>query len=189
MTAPDLSREIDTAAIMAEHRNALKSPKRAICESCVKPWPCDTYLLAEAYEGYPELTDRLSQLLRGVADALKGPPPELTTWGWHDLPERAAETAAALVEERAKVQAGPVAEIVAQRARNHERWGDMSIECRPPDYAGWLPTLGEEFGEVCETLVAEGDRSLLRAELIDLASVALMWIDSIDRAALGGSGG
>jgi hypothetical protein len=87
--------------------------------------------------------------------------------------------------DRLRAQVTPtVAQIFHQRGRNHERWGDLSIEKRPPDYAGWLPTLGEEFGEVCETLVAEGSRSQLRAELIDLAAVALMWLDSIDRATL-----
>jgi hypothetical protein len=96
--------DIDPAAIKAEHRNALHSAKRAICESCVKPWPCVTYRLAEAYESYPELTDRLSGLLRGVADALKGPPPELTSWSWHDLPEKAQELAAALAEAQEREQ-------------------------------------------------------------------------------------
>lgn len=74
-----------------------------------------------------------------------------------------------------------VSEIEAQRARNHTRWGEASIENRDSDYPRWLPTLGEEFGEVCEALVLEGDHTRLRAELIDVAAVALMWIDSIDR--------
>jgi NTP pyrophosphatase (non-canonical NTP hydrolase) len=75
-----------------------------------------------------------------------------------------------------------IEEIAQQRARNHARWGDLSIENRPPDYAGWLPTLGEEFGEICRALTLEdGDRAQLRSELVDLAAVALMWIDSIDR--------
>jgi hypothetical protein len=30
--------------------------------------------------------ERLAELLRGVANALKGPPPELTLWDWSDLP-------------------------------------------------------------------------------------------------------
>jgi NTP pyrophosphatase (non-canonical NTP hydrolase) len=70
-------------------------------------------------------------------------------------------------------------EIMAQRVRNHARWGDRSIENRPPDYPGWLSTLGEEFGEVCRAI--QEDQGRLRAELIDVAAVALMWIDSIDR--------
>lgn len=78
----------------------------------------------------------------------------------------------------------PIEEIRQQRERNHVKWGDRSIEARPPGYRGWLPTLGEEFGEVCRAqTLEEGDIGRLRAELIDLAAVALMWIDSIDRAA------
>jgi NTP pyrophosphatase (non-canonical NTP hydrolase) len=69
-------------------------------------------------------------------------------------------------------------EITAQRAKNHAKWGDRSIENRRPDYPGWLATLGEEYGEVCRALQEDQDR--LRAELIDLAAVALMWIDSVD---------
>lgn len=83
----------------------------------------------------------------------------------------------------------PIREVEQQRIRNHAKWGDLSIENRPPDYSGWLPTLGEEFGEVCRALTLEqGDPARLRAELIDLLGVAWMWIDSIDRAALDGGG-
>lgn len=34
---------------------------------------------------------RLGELLDGVARALRGDPPPLTSWSYHDLPERAAE--------------------------------------------------------------------------------------------------
>lgn len=37
------------------------------------------------------LTDRLSHLLTGVANALKGPPGPLSSHSWHDLPEVAQE--------------------------------------------------------------------------------------------------
>jgi hypothetical protein len=37
------------------------------------------------------LCERLSKLLDGVADALKGPPGELEMHGWSDLPELAAK--------------------------------------------------------------------------------------------------
>jgi hypothetical protein len=90
-------------------------------------------------------------------------------------------------EQRVRAMMGrALADIQAQREANHIRWGDMSIENRPPDYVGWLPTLGEEFGEVCRALCLEGERDRLRPELIDLVAVGLMWLDSIDRAALGG---
>lgn len=40
---------------------------------------------------YDTTNRRLSELLTGVANVLKGPPPELTLHSWHDLPEVAAE--------------------------------------------------------------------------------------------------
>ena len=42
------------------------------------------------------LRERLSVLLTSTAIALRGPAPELVSWSWHDLPERAA----ALVAQR-----------------------------------------------------------------------------------------
>jgi hypothetical protein len=42
------------------------------------------------------LRERLSALLTSTAIALRGPAPELVSWSWHDLPERAA----ALVAQR-----------------------------------------------------------------------------------------
>ncbi len=98
-----------------------------------------------------------------------------------DLNRNSVYRAQADRRELLAVVSPAVVQIAAQRVRNHARWGDRSIENKPADYVGWLPTLGEEFGEVCETLTAESSRANLRAELIDLAAVALMWIDSIDR--------
>jgi hypothetical protein len=39
------------------------------------------------------LRERLSALLTDTVNALRGPPPELVLWSWHDLPERAAAMA------------------------------------------------------------------------------------------------
>lgn len=36
------------------------------------------------------LRERLSALLKSTAIALRGPEPKLTSYGWHDLPERVA---------------------------------------------------------------------------------------------------
>lgn len=46
-------------------------------------------LYADAEES-EALRERLSALLKSTAIALRGPEPELTNWGWHDLPERVA---------------------------------------------------------------------------------------------------
>jgi NTP pyrophosphatase (non-canonical NTP hydrolase) len=99
-----------------------------------------------------------------------------------DLTALAADVSTALAAVQTKAPSA-WSQIAAQRARNHAKWGDESIENQAPNYSGWLPTLGEEFGEICRALTSEqGDPVRLRAELIDLAAVALMWLDSIDRA-------
>lgn len=41
-------------------------------------------------EDETRVREKLADLLRRTALALKGPPPELTSWGWHDLPDIAA---------------------------------------------------------------------------------------------------
>lgn len=45
--------------------------------------------------------------------------------------------------------------------------------------------LGEEFGEVCKA-VLEGDRGL-RAELVQVAAVAVAWVEKIDRERMSSS--
>jgi hypothetical protein len=50
---------------------------------------------------WPDLVERLSALLTGVADALKGKPEPNTAHSWHDLPQLAAKAAAALRREGA----------------------------------------------------------------------------------------
>ena len=74
------------------------------------PWERDTLLAACAMlrsgselrrlhanaEESEALRERLSALLTSTAIALRGPAPELVSWSWHDLPERAA----ALVAQR-----------------------------------------------------------------------------------------
>jgi hypothetical protein len=42
------------------------------------------------------LRERMADILRRTAVALRGPEPPLTRWGWHDLPERAAAAIAAI---------------------------------------------------------------------------------------------
>lgn len=73
-------------------------------------------------------------------------------------------------------------EIAEGREAAHAKHGDNSIEAVPAtDVARWLPILGEEFGEVCETLTYDKDQSRLRAELIDLVTVGVAWIAALDR--------
>jgi hypothetical protein len=51
------------------------------------------------------LTKRQSDLLTGVANALRGEPDELTLWSHHDLPQRAAEARKSLAESEARCAA------------------------------------------------------------------------------------
>ena len=42
-------------------------------------------------EELQQLNDRLADILKRTAIALRGPEPELTAWSWHDLPERVVQ--------------------------------------------------------------------------------------------------
>lgn len=50
----------------------------------------ETHALREEVTDYVHQTGLLADLLTRTADALKGPPPPLTSHSWHDLPEVAA---------------------------------------------------------------------------------------------------
>lgn len=81
-----------------------------------------------------------------------------------------------------EISTGRIAhEVVMGRLAAHRKHGENSIEAVPGrDIARWLPILGEEFGEVCEALTYDKDSSRLRAELIDVATVAVAWIAALD---------
>lgn len=42
------------------------------------------------------LRERMADILKRTAIALRGPEPPLTAWSWHDLPERAAAAIASI---------------------------------------------------------------------------------------------
>lgn len=97
--------------------------------------------------------------------------------------------------------AGIAGEIAAGRIKAHAKHGANSIEATPAESLQWLAILGEEFGEAAHELTydagglvdvydyqpLDGDeftrRKLqrLRAELIDVATVAVAWAAAIDR--------
>lgn len=72
-----------------------------------------------------------------------------------------------------------IKELAQERIRQDERWG---VQRHEP--AKWLAILGEEYGEVCkavcERLYAEGPNPEYRAELIQVAAVALAMIECHD---------
>lgn len=73
-------------------------------------------------------------------------------------------------------------EILDGRVSAHKKHGDNSIENNSSaDSVFWLGCLGEEMGEVFSTFTYDKDSNNLRAELIDVITVATAWIAAIDR--------
>lgn len=73
-------------------------------------------------------------------------------------------------------------EVIEGRLAAHAKHGDESVESKPGDaVAFWLACLGEEFGEVCEALTYDKDSGKLRAELVDVITVATAWVAALDR--------
>lgn len=71
------------------------------------------------------LRQRMADILRRTAVALRGPEPPLTRWSWHDLPERAAAAIAAIdVMQRAAQQAAesesPNARLTGPQRDDHQ---------------------------------------------------------------------
>ncbi len=73
-------------------------------------------------------------------------------------------------------------EIEQERKRQDEKWG---IQNHHSLY--WSAILGEECGEVCKALLDTpeyGNHRRIREELIQVAAVAVAWIEYIDRVEL-----
>ena len=73
-----------------------------------------------------------------------------------------------------------LADVLTERSRQDKKWGEQN---HLPAY--WMTILGEEFGEACqEALRVEfGAKSTddLRAELIQVAAVAVGAVERLDR--------
>ncbi len=74
-------------------------------------------------------------------------------------------------------------ELIVERARQEDKWGQQDH-----DDGVWALILGEEFGEACQAALGEsgkgGDANTAtrtREELIQVAAVAISWIQAIDR--------
>lgn len=76
------------------------------------------------------------------------------------------------------------AEILGGRERAHTKHGENSIEAIDHADPRWLSILIEEVGELAheQTYDAGGTIDSVRAELVDVATVAIAWIASIDAA-------
>ncbi len=105
---PDtMSPEREARAWLADQKQRFPNGRYAdYVVACVRVVPQKDRLLAEAADEIQRLTDelregdelreRLGDLLRRTAVALRGPEPPLTRWGWHDVPDRAAAAVAAI---------------------------------------------------------------------------------------------
>ena len=110
--------------------------------------------------------------------------------GWYAVADRAIEA------HHARNTA--LAHIAAERRRQHERWGQQDLpdgtgqypetiaadlakmssqDATEGGYVTWLHVLREEVAEA----FAESDPARLRAELVQVAAVAIQWIEAIDR--------
>lgn len=102
-----MSPEREARAWLADHKARFPNSQHAhFVVACVRVVPEKDRLLTEAADEIQRLTEklregddlreRLGDLLRRTAVALRGPEPPLTRWSWHDVPERAAAAVAAI---------------------------------------------------------------------------------------------
>lgn len=68
--------------------------------------------------------------------------------------------------------------IVQERERQEAKWGRTSVMHRPTERG--LTVLHEECGEVAEAILDEMPREAVRAELVQVAAVAVAMIQAID---------
>lgn len=68
-----------------------------------------------------------------------------------------------------------VTDISNERQRQDDKWGSQ----RDLTDEKWGVILGEEYGEVCRA-VCEHDDAQLRKELIQVAAVAVAWVEALD---------
>lgn len=64
--------------------------------------------------------------------------------------------------------------VIQEMHSQDDMWGAN----RDMHHLEWLPILGEEFGEVSKAIL---ENSNIREELVQVAAVALQWIEMIDR--------
>lgn len=91
----------------------------------------------------------------------------------------------AAAEKARDEQAEAVRAVLAERARQDAKWG---VQNHSPEV--WLTILGEEYGEACQAALsdrfggnAEKLCGQLRAELVQVAAVAIAMIEWMDRKA------
>lgn len=72
-----------------------------------------------------------------------------------------------------------VNDVVIERLRQDGKWGGWPGVDRVDER--YTAVLGEEFGEVCKAQLENGELSdELRTELVQVAAVAVAWVEQID---------
>jgi hypothetical protein len=74
-------------------------------------------------------------------------------------------------------------DVAQERTKQNVKWGQQNH-----DDLMWTAILGEEVGEACQEVLTEvwgkengGGHGDLREELVQVAAVAVAWIEAIDR--------
>ena len=75
--------------------------------------------------------------------------------------------------------------IDRERDRQDEKWGGIPGIDRADHDVKYPAILGEEFGEVCQAWL-EGDVANLRTELVQVAAVAVAWVEELDNGRFAG---
>jgi len=70
--------------------------------------------------------------------------------------------------------------VQAEAIRARAKHGERTVLNREMPAGEKVAILGEEFGEVCRALTYDQDRTKLVGELIQVASVSLLWVESIE---------
>ncbi|MBL7619176.1 hypothetical protein I7331_08000 [Frankia sp. AgB1.8] len=77
------------------------------------------------------------------------------------------------------ISAETVAAVEAEAARAYRKHGERSILNPAMPDAVRLPVLVEEVGEVAKAMLENADPADLRAELIQVAAIALTWLEAL----------
>lgn len=76
-------------------------------------------------------------------------------------------------------------DVTIERAKQDERWGPVP-RLLSDEYT--LAILAEEFGEVARLVVSPEVTARLREELIQVAAVAVWWVEELDAESDAGGG-
>lgn len=103
----------------------------------------------------------------------------------HLITLAARDTLAAQLARAETVISGPLSTLTldavqAEAIRARAKHGERTVLNREMPAGEKVAILGEEFGEVCRALTYDQDRTKLVGELIQVASVSLLWVESIE---------